>query len=114
MTTIIFVVIALLVLVTLGRVLRNGNIREKYAFLWVLVGVALGGLALAWSGKSHNASNLSNLAIGSLVLTMLGIHLGRQRWGDYSQVSLDPNDNGRFYAIGQAAASTPGASVHKA
>ncbi|RYG65642.1 PEP-CTERM sorting domain-containing protein, partial [bacterium] len=28
---------------------------------------------------------------------------GRQRWGDYSQVSLDPTDNSRFYAIGQFA-----------
>ena len=28
---------------------------------------------------------------------------GRQRWGDYSQVSLDPTNNGRFYAIGQFA-----------
>lgn len=28
---------------------------------------------------------------------------GRQRWGDYSQVSVDPNDNSRFYAIGQFA-----------
>ncbi len=28
---------------------------------------------------------------------------GRQRWGDYSAVSLDPSNNGRFYAIGQFA-----------
>lgn len=28
---------------------------------------------------------------------------GRQRWGDYSQVSLDPTNNNRFYAIGQFA-----------
>ncbi len=49
---------------------------------WVLVGVALGGLTLYWSGKSASAANLSNLIIGGLVLIMLGVHLGRQRWGD--------------------------------
>lgn len=49
---------------------------------WVLIGVALGGLTLYWSGKSGSATNLSNLIIGGLVLVMLGVHLGRQRWGD--------------------------------
>lgn len=49
---------------------------------WVLVGVALGGLTLHWSGQSHHAANLSNLIIGALVLVMLGVHLGRKRWGD--------------------------------
>lgn len=29
--------------------------------------------------------------------------VGRQRWGDYSQISVDPNDSSRFYAIGQFA-----------
>lgn len=28
---------------------------------------------------------------------------GRQRWGDYSQVSIDPTDEHKFYAIGQFA-----------
>ncbi|RYG85239.1 MAG: hypothetical protein EON59_12625, partial [Alphaproteobacteria bacterium] len=28
---------------------------------------------------------------------------GRQRWGDYSQVSLDPTNSNRFYAIGEFA-----------
>ena len=28
---------------------------------------------------------------------------GRQRWGDYSAVSLDPTNNGRFWAIGEFA-----------
>lgn len=28
---------------------------------------------------------------------------GRQRWGDYSQVSVDPTDNNRFYLIGEFA-----------
>ncbi|WP_375290563.1 PEPxxWA-CTERM sorting domain-containing protein [Qipengyuania sp.] len=30
-----------------------------------------------------------------------GAPSGRQRWGDYSQVSLDPTDPNRFYLIGQ-------------
>ena len=29
--------------------------------------------------------------------------VGRQRWGDYSQVSIDPTDEHKFYAIGQFA-----------
>ena len=29
--------------------------------------------------------------------------VGRQRWGDYSAVSLDPTNNGRFWAIGEFA-----------
>lgn len=49
---------------------------------WVLVGVAAGGLTLFWSGRSPAASHISNLIIGSLVLAMLGIYLGRKRWGD--------------------------------
>jgi len=49
---------------------------------WVFVGVALGGLTLYWSGQSPAASHLSNLIIGALVLVMLGVHLGRKRWGD--------------------------------
>jgi hypothetical protein len=28
---------------------------------------------------------------------------GRQRWGDYSQVTLDPNDSNTFWAIGEFA-----------
>ena len=29
--------------------------------------------------------------------------VGRQRWGDYSQVSIDPDNNERFYLVGQFA-----------
>jgi hypothetical protein len=31
------------------------------------------------------------------------VAVGRQRWGDYSQVSIDPNDQMQFYIIGQFA-----------
>ena len=31
------------------------------------------------------------------------VAVGRQRWGDYSAVSVDPSNNGRFYAIGEFA-----------
>ena len=72
MTTIIFVVIALLVLVTLGRVLRNGNIREKYAFLWVLVGVATVVLAL-WPGLLEWLARLVGVAVPSNLLFFLSI-----------------------------------------
>ena len=72
MTTIIFVVIALLVLVALGRVLRNGNIREKYAFLWVLVGVATVVLAL-WPGLLEWLARLVGVAVPSNLLFFLSI-----------------------------------------
>lgn len=49
---------------------------------WVLFGVAAGALTLYWAGKSPAAAQWSNLIIGSLVLAMLGLHLGRKRWGD--------------------------------
>jgi hypothetical protein len=38
-----------------------------------------------------------------------GVPAGRQRWGDYSQVTLDPNDPDKFWLIGEFAreANTP-------
>lgn len=38
-----------------------------------------------------------------------GVPAGRQRWGDYSQVTLDPTDSDKFWLIGQFAreANTP-------
>jgi hypothetical protein len=33
-----------------------------------------------------------------------GVPNGRQRWGDYAAVTLDPNDPNTFWAIGQYAA----------
>lgn len=32
-----------------------------------------------------------------------GVATGRQRWGDYSQVSIDPEDNQKFWVIGEFA-----------
>lgn len=32
-----------------------------------------------------------------------GVATGRQRWGDYSQVSIDPEDNHKFWVIGEFA-----------
>jgi len=32
-----------------------------------------------------------------------GVAAGRQRWGDYSQVSIDPNDPSKFWVIGEFA-----------
>lgn len=32
-----------------------------------------------------------------------GVAAGRQRWGDYSQVSIDPDDNHKFWVIGEFA-----------
>jgi len=38
---------------------------------------------------------------------------GRQRWGDYSQVSIDPEDNQKFWVIGEFAREyNIGASGH--
>ncbi|GIV18555.1 MAG: anion permease [Armatimonadota bacterium] len=49
---------------------------------WVVVGMALGALALWRLGEAKGGKDLLEPLIGALVLVMLAIHLLRQRWGD--------------------------------
>lgn len=48
-------------------------------------------LKVSLTDDYHNGSIFGNAAVG------------RQRWGDYSQVTVDPTDPNRFYAIGEFA-----------
>ncbi len=49
---------------------------------WVLIGMTLGALLLAWLGEREGSRDLLGPIIGVLVLVMLGVHIARQRWGD--------------------------------
>jgi hypothetical protein len=48
--------------------------------------------------ESHTAGYINGAAEAT------GVPVGRQRWGDYAAVTLDPNDPNTFWAIGEYAA----------
>jgi hypothetical protein len=88
----------------------------------VVIGYNRSGLDVATGNISFLARTFDTGADGSLIQTGSELLLktsltddyhnvsafgevfsGRQRWGDYSSVSLDPDDPNKFYAIGQFA-----------
>lgn len=73
-----------------------------------------GGLDQVGSDLLLKVSGISNYHCGDEFPVSTGC---RQRWGDYSAVTLDPNDHNTFYAIGEYAsqwADIPGYSVRRA
>lgn len=77
---IVFGVVAVGVAIVLFRLLRSGRIREKYAALWILIGVGIILLA-AWPGLMVELSHLlgvavpSNLLFFAAILLLLGVAL---------------------------------------
>ncbi len=88
----------------------------------VVIGYNRSGLDVATGKISFFARTFNTAANGSLVATSSEILLkesltddyhngslyglaasGRQRWGDYSQVSVDPTDETQFYLVGEFA-----------
>lgn len=70
----LFVIVATLTLVTLFLVLRSGKIREKYAGLWIVVGLATVILAI-WPGLLEAAARLLQVQVPSNLLFFLSILL---------------------------------------
>lgn len=64
---IFFTIIAVLVIVTLVRVLRSGRIREKYAALWIVVGIAIVVLAV-WPAFLDAAARLLGIQVPANLL----------------------------------------------
>lgn len=73
---------------------------------WVVVGMALGALALKLLGEMPNGKAEMGRLVGGLVLAMLAVHLGRKRWGD----RLAPHSAAGVAAVGMAAGFTTTAS----
>lgn len=72
--TLVSVTLAALVIALLLWVLRKGAMREKYAALWLVVGVAIVVLAL-WPGLLASMAQLLGFQVGSNLLFFLGILL---------------------------------------
>ena len=76
----VFGAVAVVVAFVLFRLLRAGRIREKYAALWILIGVGIIALA-AWPGLMVELSHLfgvavpSNLLFFAAILLLLGVAL---------------------------------------
>jgi uncharacterized membrane protein YfcA len=73
---------------------------------WVVVGMALGALALKLLGENPNGKADMGRLVGGLVLAMLAVHVGRKRWGD----RLAPHSATGAGAVGMAAGFTTTAS----
>ncbi|MCX6359263.1 MAG: sulfite exporter TauE/SafE family protein [Armatimonadetes bacterium] len=73
---------------------------------WVVLGMALGALALKVLGEMPNGKTEMGRLVGGLVLAMLAVHVGRKRWGD----RLAPHSVAGSGAVGVAAGFTTTAS----
>lgn len=71
---IIFVVVALVAGVILLRVLRSGQLREKYAALWVILGAVIIVLGV-WPGLLEDVARLVGVQLASNLLFFLAILL---------------------------------------
>jgi uncharacterized protein len=66
---------------------------------WVLLGMALGGLALDRLGRATHGHDPLNTVIGVMVLVMLALSLARSRWGE----RLNPSSRLGVFSTGAAA-----------
>ena len=79
-STIFFVILTVFMLILVGNLLRSRKIRERYAVLWVAVGlfmlilVAFPGL-LAWFAGLVGVAVPSNLLFALAIIMLLGITL---------------------------------------
>lgn len=78
----------------------DGRIR---IYAQILTIGADGTLAVANPAILVKESDTSGYLNGNVEAT--GVPVGRQRWGDYAAVTVDPNDPNLFWAIGQYAAA---------
>lgn len=83
--TIVAVLFVVVVLVFVIEMLRRQKIREKYAVLWIVIGVATLILAafpdlLVWAAKLVGVQVPSNLLFAIAVILLLGVtlHLSRE------------------------------------
>lgn len=80
MTTLAFVTVAILTVVTLLWVLRSGRLREKYAALWIIIGLAVILIGL-WPGLLGLVAGMlgvqvpSNLLFFMAIILLLGVGL---------------------------------------
>ena len=72
--TVVAVVVAVITLATLFRVLRSGHLREKYAVLWILVGLTIVVVGL-WPGLLGILSTWLGVQVPSNLLFFLAIVL---------------------------------------
>lgn len=78
--TFFFVIVALLFLLLVGILLRSRKLREKYAALWIVVGLlsiilALFPALLAWSARLVGVQIPSNLLFVLAIAMLLGVVL---------------------------------------
>lgn len=74
MIQVVSLVVAALVVITLLWILRGGRIREKYAALWVVVGLAVVVIA-AFPGLLDLLTRVTGFQVGSNLLFFLAIVL---------------------------------------
>lgn len=74
MTTVVFVIVAAITLATLFRVLRSGHLREKYAVLWIVVGLAVVVIGV-WPGFLNILADWLGVEVPSNLLFFLAIVL---------------------------------------
>lgn len=93
--TIFFVIVAVIFMLLVGMLLRSRKLREKYAALWIVVGLLSIALALfpallAWSAQLVGVQVPSNLlfvlAIGMLLGVVLQLSLEVSRIEDRMRV----------------------------
>ena len=72
--TVVAVVVAVITIATLFRVLRSGHLREKYAVLWILVGLTIVVVGL-WPGLLGILSTWLGVQVPSNLLFFLAIVL---------------------------------------
>lgn len=74
MITVTYVTVAGITLATLFRVLRSGHLREKYAVLWILVGLTIVIVGL-WPGLLNILATWLGVQVPSNLLFFLAIVL---------------------------------------
>jgi len=72
--TIFFIVIAVCIIVGIVMLLRSRRLKEKYAALWMVVGI-LSIVLAAWPGLLNWAANLVGVQVASNLLFTLAILL---------------------------------------
>lgn len=74
MLQVLFLMIVVVVIITLARILRSGRIREKYAALWIVVGLAIVVLGV-WPGMLEAAAGFLGFRVPSNLLFFLAVML---------------------------------------